>query len=949
MSTYSEDDAILNSAFVGDYLDGLLLGDLEPLDNHQHVRKRQKDELVYLRQQVAQLTTELAALTEFNDLQVLTSENYWERVARNQKKSLQQASAENNRLKRALNDQLQLATSLNRLLVKRPRLAIPPSMDIADWKLRRLPMEPTQRAAAYHSLMDDAYHNLATLFIQSKILEAPVGHRMLNVSEQNESIIISFQSVANLHEDFASSSQRLWDIWKEKNGLVIPSANFAFLQDFGPDGVYFRVVANMNKTLPCIYILYAIKRYVEANRVVFVLKTVLEDEMYPAAPNLLVANHTACIIVESTAINQSYRRMVVAGRLPAQIPQESPLLNIQTTVKLARLSEATPTNGYWEQAARNQKKAWHRATLENARLKRVLEDQIRLVGALEKVLIKRPRLAMLPGIDITDCKLRRLPQEPTQREEAFNAILDHAYYDLEAFLLRTKICEKPAGYHKLDIKEEDNSILVSIQSIAHVNKDYLECSHRVWNTWHGNYLSKVPHMRSEVLGNFGPHGLYIRLMSTMDSQPCVCILYAIKRFVLENRVIFVLKSILEDECNPFEPNCLVGNQIATGTSHPPNSVIVESTGPNQSCRRLCVEAKLPSEVPQSNPIHRLNLRVTDAILNIARPAFDEIENFWGILESTDAHPHYQKKQRMELDYLRQQVIELSTELENLSELKPSSGYWEQAARNQKQASNRATLENVRLKRMLEDQLHLANALEKVLVKRPRLAMLPGIDITDWKLRRLPQDPIQREHAFHAILDNTYKDLETFLVRSKILEKQAGYRTLDVHESGNSILVSVQSVVNLNKDYLDCSHHIWNSWHGNYMSRIPHIRSEVLGNFGPHSIYVRLISSFESQPCMCILYAIKRYILEDRVIFLLRSILEDESNPSQPEWLIGNHTAGIIVECTGSNQTCRRLCVEGKLPSEIPQNNPIQHSNVHVTDAILKMIRPVFDEIEHLLA
>ncbi|KDO16324.1 hypothetical protein SPRG_18143, partial [Saprolegnia parasitica CBS 223.65] len=88
--------------------------------------------------------------------------------------------------------------------------------------------------------------------------------------------------------------------------------------------------------------------------------------------------------------------------------------------------------------------------------------------------------------------------------------------------------------------------------------------------------------------------------------------------------------------------------------------------------------------------------------------------------------HYQQRQKLELAYLRQQAVDLKLQLDALTstkalEVQTSSNYWEKVARNQKLASEMATLENARLKRVMEDQLVLASALEKVLAKRPRLA------------------------------------------------------------------------------------------------------------------------------------------------------------------------------------------------------------------------------------
>lgn len=115
LAPLTDDEPMIDAAIVDSLLD-------EPCPTR--VRKRQKDELIYLRKQVAELSAHLAALTNDNATKLQHCSTRWERVAQNQKMAAQQATMENARLKRSLEDQLHLATALDKLLVKRPRLAV---------------------------------------------------------------------------------------------------------------------------------------------------------------------------------------------------------------------------------------------------------------------------------------------------------------------------------------------------------------------------------------------------------------------------------------------------------------------------------------------------------------------------------------------------------------------------------------------------------------------------------------------------------------------------------------------------------------------------------------------------------------------------------------------------------------------------------------------------------
>lgn len=119
---------------------------LEPLQNDalprstmKKPRKRVKDELEYLRQQVKDFEDELEKLQRGSSEEV-TSETdslsfsvhsisqsqsgSWESVAKRQECEKQKAKAENAKLKEALNNQLQLAKSLSRLLETQQDLSV---------------------------------------------------------------------------------------------------------------------------------------------------------------------------------------------------------------------------------------------------------------------------------------------------------------------------------------------------------------------------------------------------------------------------------------------------------------------------------------------------------------------------------------------------------------------------------------------------------------------------------------------------------------------------------------------------------------------------------------------------------------------------------------------------------------------------------------------------------
>ncbi|OQR87241.1 hypothetical protein ACHHYP_20412 [Achlya hypogyna] len=1030
--TQNEDETVAASKLV----DSLLLEDA-PLP---YVRRRQKDELVRLRAEAEQLSSHLAVLMKMKSLEADNSSGQWEKIARSQKLAAQRGQTENFRLKRALEDQLQLAEALNKLLVKRPRLAGTPVMDIEDWRLRRLPADTTSRHTTFHELMDDAYDNIETLLVRSGILDAPTGHRALTVAEERDSIVISVQSVAELNAHYLACSDKIWAIWSGAAGPALPSARYELLESFGPDGVYFRVVISIDEHGPCIYMLYAVKRYVETNRVVFVLKTVLDDERYPPPEHMLVGNHTASIIVEAMGPKQTCRRLCVSGKLPSFPPEKSPLRESQMCItevvlkvirpvfdalesqlsydaalltllppatedeldaeimqcfmdnligkepvarsrvrkrqkdelvylraqvallslELAHLKKGNTeklqqNNMRWAKVAHHQKIAAQRATKENARLKRSIEDQLQLASELDRLLMKRPRLAVRPtycsylkgGIKvlptgvISDWKMRRLPSSPADRDTAFHAMMDNAFDNVETLFLRTRILDAAPGHRCLRVAEVNEAIEISVQSVAAISTEYLAAGSTVWSVW--TSIAKL-HLPSATFEAFGSDAVYF--CATADAAergPCLRVLYAIKRFVQAERIFFVLQTVLDDELHPVPQGLLVGNHSA--------GIVVEATGPRQSCRRLVMVGKLPAQLPQNSPLEGIETTISEDAASGAAI----IDSILADFASPDLPPRPPRvdRQKEELAYLRLQVDQLNAHLASLTNARmvenlTSCNMWQKLARDQKMASTKANQENHRLKRALEDQLHVAKELERLLSKRPRLAELPTLDLSDWKMRRLPSEPIGRARAFHGLVDDAYANIETLFLRTRILDAPLGQRLLNVVEEQDAILISVQNVIEISKDYLTCGDKIWAIWNG-CTGQLPHVCIEVLQTFGSNGVYVRITTSLEkSVPCMMLNYAIKRYTQDNCVVFVLKTVLEDERLPTPPGLLVGNHNACIVMQNVGTKQTCRRVCVEGKLASVPPQNSPLLQE-VSVTDAVFKMMRPVFQTLEMLLA
>ncbi|OQR87225.1 hypothetical protein ACHHYP_09322 [Achlya hypogyna] len=324
------DDAVLHTSSPATSPSPSTKSDEAPVKvvkSQHYYRKRQKDERQYLHDQVKELSSKLSVLTAMKNLEADQC-SHWEKVARTQKLGSQKAALENARLKRALEDQLKLAEALDQLLVKRPRLAVTfPTMDGIDWKLRKLPADPTRRTSCFHAMLDDAYDHVDTNFLQKGLYDSMEHHRSLDVTANatEDSIVIDVQSVAQIASNYLTCSQNFWSLLTDHEYLNLPNAHLQVLEHFGSDGVYFRHRALMPQKNPYSQLLWGVKRYFEKNRVVLVFKTVLEDQRHPPPPGLYIGNHTAAIIIEGVDEMWTCRRMCMLGQLPVEPPKQSPL------------------------------------------------------------------------------------------------------------------------------------------------------------------------------------------------------------------------------------------------------------------------------------------------------------------------------------------------------------------------------------------------------------------------------------------------------------------------------------------------------------------------------------------------------------------------------------------------------------------------------------------------
>ncbi|OQR97401.1 hypothetical protein THRCLA_06989 [Thraustotheca clavata] len=989
----------------------------------QRYRKRQREELDYLHKQVSQMTAHLDVLKSIRGMETDQS-SYWEKKARAQKLGCQKASLENARLKRALEEQLQIAQTLDQLLVKRPKLAAFPTLDMVAWKARQLPMDSAGREASFRAIMADVYERVDTMLLQRGLFDAPHGHKVYRVTtnDTEDAIEIDVQAVHILETNFVTAAMHMWSLWSDPSHKALQNLfRSRVLEQYGDDLIYSEQYETMRETLPYLYRLCIMKRFVEEDRIVFTLRTILNDPKFPTPEGLYVGNDTVTychilFVIEHLNENQCIRRLSFRGELPIAPPAGSPLTansqhlicnfilheewNEPTKAETSYLldllegkclndagkttdEESTPEtkvtaqqryrrkqkeeldylheqvaqmaahldilknirgmeasqSSYWEKKARQQKLGCQKATLENMRLKRALEEQIKVAEALDQLLVKRPKLASFPTIESVDWRLRRLPKDPEGRHAMFNAIMTDAYERADTMLLQQGLFDAPDGHKHFHVKTNaaEDAIEIDIQAVNMMPTDFNTAAARFWSIWsEPNHPSLQCLFHSRVLEQINDDMAYIKQIELLrGSIPYLFRLCVMKRFVEEDRVTFTARTIVEDPLNPPPEGLYIGNDIVT--------IMIERVSENQCLRRLRVSGQLPIAPPPGNDVWSLD---AEPLLELF-PAED--------CTFETPQQRFRKRQKRELQYLQEQVELLSSHLNVLQNIRGleanHSSFWEKKARIQILGSKKAVLENIRLKRAIEEQLKVARALNQLLVKRPKLAAFPTMDMVDWKLRRLPRERRLREECFHAIMDDCYERVDTMLMHSGVHDAPDGMRSLDVTSNNDVMSINVKAVKTIPEHFLSAGLRFWSLWNDttNHLLQGT-IQVKVLEYFGNDGVYMEQVESLgDSMPYLRRLGALKRYVEAERSVYVFRTILDDERYPPQPGLYIGNDALVLIIEHVSDTMACRRVCMTGELPIEPPPEGPLaSNPRQLICDFTLREVKRTFEALEKLL-
>ncbi|CAK4082156.1 unnamed protein product [Aphanomyces euteiches] len=138
-------------------------------------RKRQRDEIEYLRSKVNELEEHLKVVQQAKTLENAKLPT-WQKRADQARITKQIALNENEKLKHELEEQIEFAKVLQVLLKKRPKLMMLPTLENEQWRVLKLVKVPALRHHAVHEIFHQLYQNTDVALIESGVLDKFDGY-----------------------------------------------------------------------------------------------------------------------------------------------------------------------------------------------------------------------------------------------------------------------------------------------------------------------------------------------------------------------------------------------------------------------------------------------------------------------------------------------------------------------------------------------------------------------------------------------------------------------------------------------------------------------------------------------------------------------------------------------------------------------------------------------------
>ncbi|KDO23782.1 hypothetical protein SPRG_11213 [Saprolegnia parasitica CBS 223.65] len=246
-----------------------------PTKPKKRIRKRHADEMRYLQATVADLTSQLSVL-EAKKLDLVVCSK-WEHIARRQAEEAQVAIQKNQRLKEALEEQLHLAQSLQKIFAKKTKVEA--LCDDVFVPCHLSMMDPIARAASMRTLLDAQYAKLESAFVQYGMVDMAAPYRRTDITDEDaySRLLLTHVGAMVAPRPVAAVAASIWDFLQLETPVVMPSFMMKRLERVDEDVIYMQFVA-FCPGIPDMRANYCIGRYMDGDRMSIVMRTIEIDE-----------------------------------------------------------------------------------------------------------------------------------------------------------------------------------------------------------------------------------------------------------------------------------------------------------------------------------------------------------------------------------------------------------------------------------------------------------------------------------------------------------------------------------------------------------------------------------------------------------------------------------------------------------------------------------------------
>ncbi|KDO27953.1 hypothetical protein SPRG_20350 [Saprolegnia parasitica CBS 223.65] len=234
---------------------------------------------------------------------------------------------------------------------------------------------------------------------------------------------------------------------------------------------------------------------------------------------------------------------------------------------LSKRAELPLNASVWETRAKDQVVAAQKTLQENTFLRNMLQEQLKTINALERVLKKKPKLVLTPQFDHDEWRTWRLGVDSVARDHSMRAILSHLHDRMESELIKNSVYDLKDGHLSLELRTRHNVLWFDFMQCHALDATMDVVAAGLWAV----FCQRVKIPRTSFLDSTGSilhqvdeDTVYTETRSVVTHNlfdVAVEGRFLIQRIVEATRTVFVYRSLLQDDLFPHSPNGFRDNTL----------------------------------------------------------------------------------------------------------------------------------------------------------------------------------------------------------------------------------------------------------------------------------------------------------------------------------------------------------------------------------------------------